>query len=166
MPETLTKSLRIPQEVLKEIEHEFHGRDFSSIANELLAEGIKMRRCPGIVFSDSSSGFRTARVAGTGNDVWLIIAAFKAMEEDWARLKKAYHWLTEEQLRAAVNYYQCYPDEIDRRIQSSETITSETLYERYPFMRPHDEVLSRRRPKSNHRGNPSKTGSRRRQRPR
>src|SRR5437016_79544 len=104
MPETMTKSLRIPRETLREIEQEFDGRDFSSVANEMLVEGLRMRRCPGIAFVTSGGGKRTARVAGTGNDVWLIIAAHRSLKEDWNRLQKAYHWLSEEQLRAAMNY--------------------------------------------------------------
>ncbi len=48
------KSLRIPQGTVEEIERIARetGRDFSSIAKDLLAEAIKMRRCPGIVFAD------------------------------------------------------------------------------------------------------------------
>src|SRR5712671_6301127 len=115
MPETMTKSLRIPRETLREIEQEFDGRDFSSAANEMLMEGLKMRRCPGTVFVTSGGGKRTARIAGTGNDVWLIIAAHQSVKEDWKRLKKAYPWLSEEQLRVALNYYHCYPEEIDAR---------------------------------------------------
>ena len=163
MPDTLTKSLRIPRETLREIEQEFEGRDFSSVANELLVEGLKMRRCPGIVFVTSGSGKRTARIAGTGNYVWLIIAAYKSMNKDWNRLKKAYHWLSEEQLRATLNYYQCYPQEIEARIQANEAITAETLYERYPFMRAtHAELLSRRGSQSNNRKNSAKRRTRRR----
>src|SRR5438067_3833636 len=130
MPETMTKSLRIPRETLREIEQEFRNRDFSSVANELLIEGVKMRRCPGIVFVNSSSGSRTARIAGTGNDVWLIIATYKRVNKDWNRLKKAYHWLSEEELRAALNYHECYPDEIASRIHANEDITPEAVYER------------------------------------
>ena len=161
MAGTMTKSLRIPHKILREIEKEFRNRDFSSIANELLIEGVKMRRCPGIVFVESSSVTRIARIAGTGNDIWLIIAGFKGMNQDWNRLKKAYSWLTEEQLRAALNYYSCYPDEIESRIEADAAIAPETLYERYPFMRPPHEVLSRRRSQSNNRGNPPKRGIRR-----
>ena len=132
----MTKSLRIPRETLEEIEQEFRDRDFSSVANELLIEGVKMRRCPGIVFVDGPGGSRIARIAGTGNDVWLIIATYKTVNGDWNRLKKAYHWLTEEQLRAALNYYECYSSEILSRIHANEGITPEAVYERYPFMRP------------------------------
>ena len=159
---TMTKSLRIPHKILRELEAEFRNRAFSSIANELLIEGIKMRRCPGIVFVDGSSGTRSARIAGTGNDVWLIIAGYQSMKQDWNRLKKTYRWLTEEQLRTALNYYACYPDEIESRIQANEAIALEKVYERYPFMRPPHEVLSRRRSQSNNRGNPPKRGIRRR----
>ena len=161
MPESVTKSLRIPRQTLEEIQQEFRDRDFSSVANELLIEGVKMRRCPGIVFVDSSGGSRTARIAGTGNDVWLIIAAYKSVDKDWNRLKKAYHWLREEQLRAALNYYECYPEEIASRIQANEGITPDAVYERYPFMRPVNEVLSRRRSQSNNRRNTPKRRSRR-----
>ena len=163
MPETTTKTLRIPGQTLREIEQEFEGRDFSSVANELLVEGLKMRRCPGIVFVTSGGGKRTARIAGTGHYVWLIIAAYKSMDKSWNRLKKAYRGLTEEQLRAALNYYHCYPEEIDARIQANEAITPETLYERYPFMRPTNaELLSRRGSESNNRRNPAKRRARRR----
>jgi hypothetical protein len=37
--------------------------------NELLDEGLKMRRIPGIVFGDSRGG-RVARVAGSGLAVY------------------------------------------------------------------------------------------------
>jgi uncharacterized protein (DUF433 family) len=157
----MTKSLRIPSATLKEIEQEFRNRDFSSVANELLLEGVKMRRCPGIVFVDSSGGTRTARIAGTGNDVWLIVASYKRMNGDWNRLKRAYHWLNEEQLRAALNYYECYPGEITGRIRANEAITPEAVYTRYPFTRRVNEVLSRRRSQSNNRRNPPKRRLRR-----
>jgi len=67
MPETMTKSLRIPRETLREIEQEFRNRDFSSVANELLIEGVKMRRCLGVVFVNNSGGTRTARIANRRN---------------------------------------------------------------------------------------------------
>ena len=59
-------SLRIPREMRADIEaiSRRTGRDFSSVAKEMLAEAIKMRRIPGIIFADSPSG-RVAKVAGT-----------------------------------------------------------------------------------------------------
>lgn len=162
MAGTLTKSLRIPRETIDEIESQFRGRDFSSVANELLAEALKMRRCPGIIFVDGPTG-RRARISGSPNDVWLVIAAYKSVEQDWESLQEAYHWLTENQLKAALNYYQCYPEEIDTRIQANEAITPEPLWERYPFTRPpNDEVLPRRRSQSGNRRHTAKKQNRRR----
>ena len=115
------KSLRLPEETLKEIEElsAETGRDFSTITKDLLTEAIKMRRCPGIMFGEGVSG-RRAKVAGTGIEVWEIIAAYKSVGNDLKRLKKAYHWLSQEQVKAALSYYSAYPEEIDRLIDRNE----------------------------------------------
>ena len=129
------KSLRIPQETLEEIEKIAHmsSSDFSSIAKDLLTEAIKMRRCPGIVFADGVSG-RRARIAGTGLEVWEIIATYKGVNENVKRLRKAYHWLTEQQLRAAIGYYTTYPEEINRQIKLNESWSKEMVAKDYPYL--------------------------------
>jgi len=66
-----------------------------------------MQRCPGIVFSEGTRG-RRARISGTGIEVWEVIATWKGIDEDFGRLRKAYHWLTEQQLRSALGYYRVY----------------------------------------------------------
>ncbi len=130
------KSLRLPAETMKEIEQmaKEKGQDFSNVTKDLLQEAIKMRRCPGIIFAEGTSG-RRARVAGTGIEVWEVIAAYKSVKEDFKRLKKAYHWLSEEQLKAALGYYSIYAKEIDRLIEQNEQWNEERLRERYPLMR-------------------------------
>jgi len=129
------KSLRIPQEILEEIEKIAHksSSDFSSIAKDLLTEAIKMRRCPGIVFADGVSG-RRARIAGTGLEVWEIIATYKGVNENFKRLQRAYHWLTEQQARAAIGYYTTYPEEINRHIKLNESWSKETVAKDYPYL--------------------------------
>ena len=129
------KSLRIPQGTFEEIERIARetGRDFSSIAKDLLAEAIKMRRCPGIVFVDGVSG-RRARIAGTGLEVWEVISTYRSVNQDFGRLQKAYHWLTEQQLRAAIGYYTVYREEIDTLIKLNESWSIESVTERFPFL--------------------------------
>ncbi len=129
------KSLRIPQEIVEEIEiiARETGRDFSSIAKDLLAEAIKMRRCPGIVFADGVSG-RRARIAGTGLEVWEVISTYRSVNQDFSRLQKAYHWLTEQQLRAAIGYYTAYREEIDEVIKRNETWSRDAVAKRFPFL--------------------------------
>ena len=129
------KSLRIPQETLEEIERIAHksGRDFSSIAKDLLTEAVKMRRCPGIVFTDGVSG-RRARIAGTGLEFWEIISTYKGVNENFKRLQRAYHWLTEQQVRAAIGYYTTYPEEINSQIKLNESWSKETVAKDYPYL--------------------------------
>jgi len=129
------KSLRLPEETLREIEElsAETGQDFSTITKDLLTEAIKMRRCPGIIFGEGVSG-RRAKVAGTGIEVWEIIAAYKSVGKDLKRLKKAYHWLSQEQVKAALSYYSAYPEEIDRLIERNESWTKKKIQERHPLM--------------------------------
>jgi uncharacterized protein (DUF433 family) len=130
------KSLRLPPETMKEIEQmaKETGQDFSNVTKDLLQEAIKMRRCPGILLAEGTGG-RRARVAGTGIEVWEVIATCKSVKEDFKRLQKAYHWLSGEQLKAALGYYTIYPQEIDRLIEQSEQWNDEKVRDRYPFMR-------------------------------
>jgi uncharacterized protein (DUF433 family) len=131
------KSLRLPQETLQEIERMAQelGKDFSAVTKDLLEEAIKMRRCPGIVFAEGTSG-RRARVAGSGIEVWEIVAAYQSLKKDAGRLKKTYHWLSPEQLRAALAFYSAYSEEIDRQIEKNQRWNQEEIRKRYPFMSP------------------------------
>ncbi len=132
---TVQKSLRLPKEIAKAIEElaEVSAQDFSAAAIELLAEAIKMRRCPGIVFADGPTG-RRARIVGTGLDVWEVIATYQSVDREVGRLREAYHWLSEPQLRAALGYYAAYPDEIDRRIALNDRWTEERLRTQHPSL--------------------------------
>ena len=148
MVKTQPVSLRIPEDVRAEIEATAwrSGRDFSSVAKEMLTEAIKMRRIPGIAFADGPNR-RVARVAGTGLEVFEIVAAFRNVDEDWERLRAAYHWLSEQQLRAALAYAAAYPEEIEERLRAEERWTPDTLWTTYPFMsrgEPNSALLPRR----------------------
>ena len=92
-----------------------------------------VRRCPGIVFTDGVTG-RKARVAGTGLEVWEIITTYIGVKQNVKRLQKAYHWLTEQQLRAAIGYYTVYGEEIDQQIKQNESWSKDTIIENYPYL--------------------------------
>jgi len=132
---TVQKSLRIPRETALEIENIARetGRDFSSITKDLLAESIKMRRCPGIVFAEGVSG-RRAKIAGTGLDIWEVIATYKSVGEDFKRLGEAYHWLSQPQLRSAMGYYLIYQEEIDELIMRNDAWTETSIARRHPHL--------------------------------
>ena len=134
---TVQKSLRIPHDIANTIKDmaDAVDRDFSTVVNELLTEAVKIRRCPGILFADGPSG-RRAILAGTGLDVWEVIATYKSLDRDVARHRGAYHWLSEAQLRAALGYYAAYPDEIERQIARNDAWTKEGLARQHPSLIP------------------------------
>jgi uncharacterized protein (DUF433 family) len=94
-----------------------------------------MRRAPGVVFVDGPAG-RRAAVAGSGLDVWEIVATWRAAAEDFDQLRQSYPWLTEPQLRAALAYYELYPQEIDARLQREAEWTPERVASALPYARP------------------------------
>ena len=132
---TVQKSLRLPKEAVEDIENlaERVGKDFSGLTRDLLMEAIKMRKCPGISFADGPAG-RRARIAGSGIDVWEVIAAFKGLNDDYEKLKRTYHWLNEQQVRSALSYYALYPGEIDDLINRNENATEDEIIRKFPFL--------------------------------
>lgn len=132
---TVQKSMRIPEKTVEGVQDIARqwGKEFSATAKELLEEGIKMHRCPGIVFGEGANG-RRARVAGAGIEVWEIIACHKSVGGDVDRLRNAFDWLSEFQIRAALGYYRAFPVEIDRLMAQNESWTRESIYQRFPFL--------------------------------
>ena len=139
---TKARGIRLPQDLEQEVQREIRLRSatFTEIAVGLLREAVRMRRVPGIVFMDGPAG-RRAIIAGTGLNVWEVVAAYKALGEDYERLLKFYGWLTERQLRGALTYYQLYREEIDVRVEREVLWTPERVRQEFPFLlsgRSHD----------------------------
>ncbi len=134
---TRARGIRLPEQLADEIEREQErtGQNFSETIAELVEEAVRMRRAPGIVFRSGPTG-RRAAVAGSGVDVWEVIAAYRRCGEDRERLQDAFPTLDEQQLRAALNYHQLYPEAIERRLEREEELSPEHVYEEHPFMRP------------------------------
>ena len=134
------KGIRIPDELDRAIsrESEVRGKSWSATTTELLEEGIRMRRVPGIGFVDGPAG-RRAVVAGTGLDVWEVVATWKEGGGGQEALRRSYPWLTEAQLRAALAYYETYPSEIDARLEREAQWTPERVRREFPFSRPHND---------------------------
>ena len=84
------------------------AKSWSATAAELLEEAVRMRRAPGVVFAEGPAG-RRAVVAGTGLDVWEVIAAWRAAGERLEKLKATYPWLAEAQIRSALGYLRALP---------------------------------------------------------
>jgi len=131
------RDLSISDELDREIRRESTDRatTWSALATELLEEALRMRRAPGVVFLDGPAG-RRATVAGAGLDVWEIVATWQAAAEDFDKLRQSYGWLTEPQLRAALTYYELYPEEIDERLRREAAWTPDRVASELPYTRP------------------------------
>ncbi len=142
---TKSRGIRLADELDREIAREAEQRrqSWSAVAVALLEEGIRMRRAPGIVFADGPAG-RRAVVAGTGLDVWEIVATWRASEGDYEELQENYPWLSEAQLRAALGYYEFNREEIDTRLEREVRWTSDRVSQELPFARPARPTLGRR----------------------
>ncbi len=88
---------------------------------------------PGITFAEGVLG-RRAKIAGTGLDVWEVIATYKSVGKNFTRLGKAYHWLSQQQLRSAMGYYLIYQKEIDDLMERNDSWTEESLARRHPHL--------------------------------
>lgn len=130
-------SIRVPEQLDREISREIRFRgeqDWSKGAISLLEEAVRASRVPGILFVQRRDGRRPA-VAFSGLEVWEIIATWKEGGESRQTLIEAYPELSENQLRAAVAYYQAYPEEIDERLEREAHWTPERVAEELPFTR-------------------------------
>jgi uncharacterized protein (DUF433 family) len=131
-------SLRIPEPLESEINREIArrgAREWSAGVLSMLDEAVRTSRAPGIAFVEGRGG-RRAAVAFSGMEVWEVVATWKEGGEEWETLKEAYPDLSPLQLRAALNYYALYPEEIDQRLAVEAAWTPERVAAELPFSRP------------------------------
>ena len=123
---TDVKTLRFRRELRSEIDRiaKRSRRSFSEVTQDLLEEALRMRKCPGIYFHDEPAG-REAKIAGTGLGVWEVINVYKTGSRSAKTLKKHFHWLSEAQLKAALTYYQAWPEEIDDLVEDNQSAALE-----------------------------------------
>jgi uncharacterized protein (DUF433 family) len=114
----------------KEVMYNFLGmgplaiRKDSGMVTRSHSETEKMRRVPGIVFADEGSG-RVPRIAGTGLEVFEVIQVYLSLDRKTESLKRAFPWLSQEQLDAALKYYAEYPEEVDAVIAENDACMSQ-----------------------------------------
>jgi uncharacterized protein (DUF433 family) len=111
---TPTRTLRLRPQLRAEIERiaKRSRRSFSEVAQDLLDEALRMRQCPGIHLADEPGG-RVAKVTGTGLGVWEVVDIYKGLKADDKKLRRLHPQLSPAQVKAALLYYERYPDEID-----------------------------------------------------
>ncbi len=109
-------SLRLPREMAEKVRRlaASEHRSTAEMVRVLTEEAIKMREFPDIVFTDGPTGRRAT--LRDGLDVWEVIEPYLLGGKDWLVLRQSYPEMDEPTLRAAVRYYESYPEEIESRI--------------------------------------------------
>jgi hypothetical protein len=115
-------------EVLGALKAEAAVRKLSSsaLAEELIAEGLRLRRHPLVVFRDGATGRRAGLVGGP--DIWEVIAGLIGGDVPGAqKIDRAVELfgLSPEQVSGALDYYAEFPDEIDAAIDSNAATAEE-----------------------------------------
>jgi uncharacterized protein (DUF433 family) len=72
-----------------------------------------IHQVPGIIYSPLRN---RARILGSGLEVFEIIGQYRAMDQDFTRLQEAFHWLSTDQLRAAVAFAAANPEFIEAEL--------------------------------------------------
>lgn len=116
-------SFRLSPDVLSRLEDEAAaaGMTVSALVSELLDEGLRVRRFPGVVFRDGPAGRRAGLVGGP--DVWEVIrdvAATAGRGEAKIRRVAANTGLSASRVRLAVDYYAAFPAEVDARLATED----------------------------------------------
>lgn len=124
--------MRLRQSLRRELEAAAarSRRSLADVTQELLDEALRMRQCPGIYFADEPSG-RTAKIGGTGLGVWEVLRDYST-DQDADRLRKAFPWLSQAQITAALMYYARYRDEVQAEIDANAALTPEAIEKQYP----------------------------------
>jgi hypothetical protein len=94
-----------------------------TLAQRYVEEGLRMDEHPLVRFVDGPAG-RRARLAGTGKDVWEVIATVRDNGNDLAATTE-YLAIPLGLVQAAVIYYGAYRDEIDELIADNERAAAE-----------------------------------------
>jgi hypothetical protein len=106
-------SIRLPDSTLRRLDRRAERAEVPprTLAQRYIEEGLRMDEHPLIRFADGPGG-RRARVAGTGSDVWEVIAAVRDNDGDVPE-SAAYLSLPLGLVQAAVAYYGAHKGEID-----------------------------------------------------
>lgn len=107
-------------------EAEASARSASALAEELIDEGLRMRRHPFVVFRAGPAGRRAGLVGGP--DVWEVVAGVVGGDVAPAkRVQRAVDLfaLRPEQVEAALGYYAEFTEEIDAQITANRAAADE-----------------------------------------
>ncbi|MBM4433510.1 MAG: CopG family transcriptional regulator [Chloroflexi bacterium] len=124
-------SLRLDEGTIRRLAEEAARRHVPArtLAQELVEEGLRMRRHPGIVFRDGPAGRRPG--LRRGPDVWEVVAALRANDGSVPAVAEVLA-VPEREVRLALAYHGDHGSEIDDWIRANdeEAARAETAWRR------------------------------------
>jgi len=110
-----------------------HGWTASDTSAKLVEEGLRRADFALIDFRDSPAG-RQACLQGSSLAVWEVMLVAREYQNDAAKVARHLGW-PEAKVRAAMNYAQAFPDEIDEALAENDAMNIETLSRMLPQAR-------------------------------
>lgn len=134
MASTTVLSLRLPAdraETLKRFARRM-DRSTAELAARLIDEGLRRAEFSMVDFRDTPSG-RQAFIQGTRIQVWRVITLFRGFDGDIARTAEHLSW-PEPRVRAALNYAEVFPQEIEDAIDEATGLDFDRLKRLVPSL--------------------------------
>jgi uncharacterized protein (DUF433 family) len=122
-PPSVQRSFRLSVRTLEllDAEAEMTGESRNALADRLLGEALRVARHPFIRFHQGAAGRRLPLVTGTRLYVHQVLATLRASEGDVDEAAR-YLGLSARQVRAALDYYADFRDEVDADAQAAQRI--------------------------------------------
>jgi len=129
---SMVLSMRLPMESgrrLKRIANR-HGWTLSDASARLVEEGLRRSEFAFLDFRDSPAG-RQAYMQGSTLAVWEVMFLLRSYKGNIAAVAKHLRW-PDAKVRAAVNYAEAFPEEIDEATAENDSADFETLKRMLP----------------------------------
>jgi uncharacterized protein (DUF433 family) len=106
---------------LLDAEAEVAGESRNALADRLLGEALRVERHPLIRFHQGAAGRRQPLVTGTRLYVHQVIGTLRASDSDVDEAA-SYLGITARQVRAALDYYADFRDEVDADAEAAQRV--------------------------------------------
>ena len=130
--QSMVLSMRLPLESgqrLKRMANQ-HGWTASDASARLVEEGLRRSEFAFIDFRDSPAG-RQACIQGSSLAVWEVMLLVRSYKGNSAAVARHLQW-PEAKIRAAMNYAQAFPAEIELAISENDRVDLRTLQRMLP----------------------------------
>ena len=129
---SMVLSMRLPVESGKRLKRiaNRHGWTPSEASARLVEEGLRRSEFAFLDFRDSPAG-RQAYVQGSSLAVWEVVFLLRSYKGSVAAVAKHLRW-PDDKVRAAVNYSEAFPEEINDAIAENQSSDFTTLKRMLP----------------------------------